>query len=348
MSTDSLLVEGVDRILRSVCTPEVVARAEVEGWCAAVWDPLAEGGFPWVSVPEEAGGSGGSVADAAAVLTAVGRHAAPVPVAETGLLGGWLLAQAGLEATEGPCSVVTAPGALRLEDGRIVGTGIAPWARVSQKVAALVSDGTTWLVVAAAPAVLRVEPAVNLAGEPRDRVQWDVALDAVEHAGVDSRVAEAFLLRGALSRVAMAAGSLEAVCRMTVEYAHLRHQFGRPIATFQAVQHHLVTVAQGAARVQVAAELAARALDGGDGGFEVAAARVVTDRATVEVVAAAHQAHGAIGLTREYTLQLYTRRLLSWRHEFGTGRFWRRQLGEQLARGGADALFPSLTRSSFW
>lgn len=343
--TDPLVAEGVDRILASTCTPEVVARSEDEGWCAPVWDALAAGGFPWVSVPEEAGGSGGTVADAVAVLTAVGRHAAPVPVAETGLLGGWLLATAGLALPDGPCSVVATSRVLGLSGGRVSGCGVVPWASKASKIVALVKDVEGWLVVAADRRALGIEPARNMAGEPRDRVHWNLDLEAAEHGRVDEAVASAFELRGALSRAAMAAGALETLCRLTVNYAHERRQFGRPIAGFQAVQQHLVTVAECAARAALAVELAAVALDAGGGEVEVAAARVVVDRASVEGAAAAHQVHGAMGLTREYPLQLYTRRLHAWRHEFGSGGLWRRRLGGRLGAVGADALFPTLTRS---
>lgn len=342
---DALLVESVERVLAASCSRDVIARAEEEGWCAAVWDPLANGGFPWVSVPEPAGGPGGSVTDAAAVLTAIGRHAAPVPVPETGLLGGWLLAEAGLPVTTGPCSVVATPGALRVQDGRVCGVAAAPWARRAEKIVGLVRDVSGWLVVAAEPARLRIEPRVNMAGEPRDLVSWELELGAVEHGRVDDAVAVGLEVRGALSRIAMAAGALETVCRLTVDYAHARRQFGRPIASFQAVQEHMVTVAECAARAALAAELAARAIDAGAGDLEVAAARVVVDRATVEGVAASHQVHGAIGLTREYALHLYTRRLQAWRHEFRSAPHWRRRLGNRLAAGGADSLFPTLTKS---
>src|SRR4051794_33131147 len=82
---------------------------------ARVWDGLAEAGFPWVGVPDTAGGSGGSLLDALAVLRGIGRHGAPVPMAETGLLAGWLLAGAGLEIPDGPLTVVPVPDAVSLD-----------------------------------------------------------------------------------------------------------------------------------------------------------------------------------------------------------------------------------------
>ena len=91
-SADPLLVETIDRLLAGVCSADEIEQAEQTGWSSAVWNSLAEAGFPWVSVPLEAGGSGGTLADAMAILYGVGAHAAPAPVAETGVLAGWLLA----------------------------------------------------------------------------------------------------------------------------------------------------------------------------------------------------------------------------------------------------------------
>jgi acyl-CoA dehydrogenase len=145
--------------------------------------------------------------------------------------------------------------------------------------------------------------------------------------------------RGALSRVIMAAGALAAVSQMTIDYANDRRQFGKAIATFQAVQLHLVTVAQAAVRAQMAADVAVRALDRSDFRVAIAAAKVVVDDAISVGTRAAHQAHGAMGVTRDYPLHYLTRRLWAWRHEGGTTTYWRRQLALRAQGAGADALF---------
>jgi acyl-CoA dehydrogenase len=348
---DPLLLDTVEHLLTDVCAFEVVERAETEGWCAPVWDALAQAGFPWVSVPEDAGGSGGTLADAMAVLRAVGRHAAPVPVAETGVLAGWLAAGAGLPVGSGPATVVPDPGALRLAGGRVEGEAVVAWARRSARVLALVPEPSSgWLIVSATPDQLDITARSNLAGEPRDGVRFAVDLDELEHApappGVDG---SALQWRGALTRVALAAGALERLGELTVDYAHTRRQFGRPIAAFQAVQHHLVVVAQAAARVAMAADVAVREVARGPGDradfadLAVAAARVIADEASVEATRAAHQVHGAMGVTREYPLHHLSRRLWAWRHEYGDSRSWRRALGARLVAGGADELFPTIT-----
>jgi len=343
-AADPLLVETVGRLLGAAASFEAVEQAEADGWCAPAWDALAEAGFPWIAVPESAGGSGGTLTDALAVVRVVGAHAAPVPVAETGVLAGWLAVAAGLALPDGPATVVPGDVILRIEGGRLRGEAVVAWAARASRVLALVDGPDGLSVVSAAPAVLDVTRRTNLAGEPRDLVRFDVAVSDVELAPAPADLdRDQLLRRGALTRIVLSAGALEAMSQLSVDYTHQRRQFGRPVAAFQAVQQHLVTAAQCAVRASMAADLATRAVAAGDGAFEVAAARVVVDEAAVLGTRAAHQAHGAMGVTREYPLHHLSRRLWAWRHEHGPAARWRRQLGAQVVAGGADVLFPTLT-----
>ncbi|HEY6532781.1 MAG TPA: acyl-CoA dehydrogenase family protein [Acidimicrobiales bacterium] len=343
---DPLLAETVDRLLAASCSSDVIEQAEVDGWCASVWEPLAEAGFPWVSISEEAGGSGGTLTDALEIVRAVGRHAAPVPLAETAILGGWLAAASGLTLPDGPLTVVSDPSRLTIEGGYLRGAAPVAWARSSDAILAVVDTPDHQVVVSITPAQVDIHPRANMAGEPRDLVAFDLALDSIAVAeapeGVD---ADALRLRGCLSRIVLSAGALAAMSQLTIDYTNERRQFGRPVARFQAVQHHLVTVAEGAVRASMAADVATRAMEhGGDCWFEVAAARLVVDAAAVEATRAAHQAHGAMGVAREYPLQQLSRRLWAWRHEYGPAREWRRQLGRQITAAGPAELFTTVTR----
>jgi acyl-CoA dehydrogenase len=341
---DNLVEETVDRLLADRCTPEAMERAEAEGWCAPVWDGLVAVGFSRITLPEDIGGSGGSLTDAAAVLRVLGRYAAPVPFAESTLLGGWLLTRAGLPLPEGPITVV--PELLHLRSDRITGRSRVAWAGRARAIVALVTAPDGLLVARLDPSDVGIEPGSNLAGEPRESVRFDVPLREVTQgpapAGVDPG---SLRLRGALSRVLLMAGAAEAMSRMTVEYAYQRHQFGQPIARFQAVQQHLVVVAQCAAQLTMAADLAVRAAERGPARLEIAAAKVIADDAAVTGTRAAHQAHGAMGMTREYPLHRLTRALWSWRHEYGHARIWSLQLGDLAREAGADGLFSLVTGS---
>lgn len=341
--TDALLLETAERVLAGTCTHEAIQAAERDGWAPGVWDAMARVGLPWIALVE-----GGSLADALEVLRAAGRRAAPVPLAETGLLAGWLLAGAGLEVGEGPLTVV--PGRpedrLTLAGERLSGVAHAvPWARSVERVVALVESGGAWTVAAVPVArVASIERRVNLAGEPRDVVTFDGPAEVAPAApGVD---AEALRCRGALTRVMMMAGALEAMSRLTVGYTAERAQFGRPVARFQAVQRHLVDGAQDAVLVGAAASEAARAAERGPARFEIGAAKLLAGQAAFTATRSAHQAHGAMGMTQEYPLHHLSRRLWAWRSEYGDERAWSVRLGAAVASAGADRLYPAITDGS--
>jgi len=129
-----------------------------------------------------------------------------------------------------------------------------------------------------------------------------------------------------------------------VQYAQDRVQFGRPIGKFQAVQHQLAALAAKSAQATIAAACAFRAADRHTPTFETACAKVVAGEAAGLATTVAHQVHGAIGFTYEHALHFTTRRLWSWRPEFGTESQWAEELGRRTAERGAPSLWPDLTR----
>jgi len=339
--TDPLLIETAERVFSDTCTHDAIEAAEREGWAPDIWARVAEVGLPWISL------EGGSLVDALAVLRVAGRHAAPIPLAETGVLAGWLLAASGLAAGEGPLTVV--PGrpddTLELVGDRLSGVAHrVPWGRAVEQVVALIEVAGAWFVAAVPRTGFAVERRSNLAGEPRDTVTFDGSAQVAPAAqGVD---ASALRYRGALTRVMLMAGALEQMSRLTVGYTNERVQFGRPVGRFQAVQQHLVQGAQEAALVGTAADGAARAAGGGPARFEIAAAKLLANRAAHTATRAAHQAHGAMGMTREYALHHLSRRLWAWRSEYGDDLFWSSTLGAAVARAGPEQLYPIITSGS--
>lgn len=316
--------------------------------CRDAWDRITKHGLHHIAVPECLGGQGGSPSDALTVLTALGRTALPLPVADAGLLLGWLSTRAGLR-TDAQMTAV-APGessdSLRFTGGELTGhASHVGWGRVADDVACLLPlTETTWQLVIATPN--RVDTYDNLAGEPRDRIFFDgVQPRAVAPLPVGVTRATLFH-QGALTRVAMIAGALQSVFDITVRYTSERKQFGRAISDFQAVQQHLVTLAEHATLVSVATGAMSRALARGSADFEIAAAKLVASRAATAVSRSAHQAHGALGLTHEYQLQKFTRRLWAWRDEYGNERYWAGRVGSLVAQTGADQLYPRITAGS--
>jgi acyl-CoA dehydrogenase len=339
----SELSEAVGRLLRDRCPPELVRAAEDGKPPLELWRTLEGLGLPLVSVPETAGGSGGTLAEACELLFLLGRAAAPVPVAET-LLGGWLLAASGLPVPDGPLTV----GPVRAGDhveahpegDRTVLTGRlggVPWARAAGYLVVLADDGAGGGRVAVVPASSWVAtPGRNLAGEPRDEiVLTEVAVPAAATvAAPDGVTVETLLARGALTRAALMAGALHRVAEMTVAYAGERHQFGKPINSFQAVQNLVVQVAEQAECAALAVMAAALRFDE-DPGAHAAVAKATAGRAAQLASRMAHEVHGAIGVTLEHDLGLFTRRLHAWAGEFGSARHWNTVLGRRLLAAGA-------------
>ncbi len=343
----SLLADTVARLFGALATKELIESAEKAAWPEKLWRALEEGGLTLPLVPEAAGGAGGTWLDAHVVVRASGRHTAPVPLAET-IVAGWLLSRAGLEVPFGPLTLAPVHGTETLAlarhgDGVTVrGTATrVPWGRHAGHVVTVADvDGRPTVALVAASGA-RITEGANLAREPRDTLVFD---GAPVLASAPAAVApDAIRLYGAMARAAQMAGALDACLDQAVRYATERKQFGRPIGSFQAIQQNLAVLAGHVAAAGIAAESAFRAADRGDARFEIAVAKVRVGEAAGVGAGIAHQTHGAIGFTYEHALHFATRRLWSWRAEFGSESAWARELGETVAARGADALWPDLT-----
>ncbi|MHA6792055.1 acyl-CoA dehydrogenase family protein [Pseudonocardia bannensis] len=325
-----------------------------QGWSAGLWQLLEESGLTLVSVPESAGGPGGGLRDLATVVQACGYHAAPVPLVETALLAGWVLASAGLAVPPGPLTVVppaAASGAL-VPDGpghRLAGRlcGV-PWARAARRILVLAAapgqPGRT-LHAVIDPRDCTIETGTNLAGEPRDTL-------VLAPSGVDCRPLPAghaadpshLRLRGALGRTLLMVGSLRRVLDLTVRYAGEREQFGRPIGRFQAVQQQIAGLAGAVEQAQAITDLAVETLEHDEHAVEVVmAAKICAGHAASVAIAVGHQVHGAIGFTTEHELHLHTCRLMSWRDEYGSESEWSGELGARVTGAGPGGLWGLLT-----
>ena len=332
---------------------------EQNGWDASLWKDLERANLTLVSVPEEFGGAGGTLGEAADILRLAGYHAAPVPLAETGLLAGWALSSSGLPVPEGALTVAPVHAGERIDVRRERGgwtlSGRArrvPAARIAAGLVVVGNADGEVVVATVGTGAYGISPGENLAGEARDDVVLDgVRLSEAEAApagrGVDE---EALRLRGALARSVVMAGALERVLELSVSYAGERHQFGRPIGKFQAIQQQLATLAGEVAAAGAAAEAAVVAAEFGgtvaDAAFEIAAAKVRAGEAAGTAAAIAHQVHGATGFTERHPLRHSTRRLWAWRDEFGTESEWASRLGDVVTKGGPEALWPTLANPS--
>lgn len=343
---DPALTGTVTAILADHCPPQAVRDAEAgTGWAPRLWSVLAEAGLPWVGVAEDAGGTGGTIPDAAEIVRLTGYAAAPVPLADTALIAAPALAAAGLPIPPGPLAAVPRPGALRAarDGGAWTVTGRAervPYGRTATHIVAVADSDDGPILVTLPAARLDVRPGRDYAGEPRDTI---TATGAPADAAAPYDPGDTWRCRGALARALQIAGALERALELTVAHATTRVQFGRPIARFQAVAHLIAQLGEDAAAARMAAETAAIALAAGTPHPDVPTAKIIAGETATRGSALAHQVHGAMGMTRECDLQLFTRRLWTWREEYGSETDWSRELGDHVAAHGGAGVWPLIT-----
>lgn len=350
----SMIADSVERLFAERITPEVLARFDAGHAASELWQQVVDNGLPGALVAEEAGGSGASWLEASPILRAIGYWKAPLPLSET-MLASLLLASAGLQVPEGPITLIQVGrlGDLSLSaDGLLNGRAVnVPWAR-SCRWALVANDDGRVALVDLRQAQVSLEAGSNFAGEERDILTFvATAVQAIGHLRLPD-VAEPVWLLGALARACMLVGALESSLDQAVAYANERAQFGKAIGKFQAIQQQLAQMAGviGAARTatQVALHSACQALQGKPGSgsclaFDIAVAKVCAGEAATLATSVAHQVHGAIGFTHEHTLHFATRRLWSWRDEFGSDAQWAEVLGQAAIAAGSQGFWAGLT-----
>lgn len=227
------IADSLDRLLADVSTPAVVRTIERGASPAPLWQALESSGYLDAMVPEDRGGAGLSLADAFELFVLEGRHAVPLPLAQT------------------------------------------------------------------------------------------IAARAL---GQDTLPREL----GAAMTAARIVGALERTLDMTLAFANDRVQFGRPIGKFQAIQHQLAVMAEQVAAARMAAQIGCQSSGALPDPLRAAVAKSRASEAAAIVAPMAHAIHGAIGITAELDLQLFTRRLHQWRAEYGSELAWNRVLGRAL------------------
>jgi acyl-CoA dehydrogenase len=319
---DNELLEPFDRMLADAVPPEAVRRVDAGGDASAIWAAVAQSGFLDALVSEEADGFGLSLAEIEPLLRALGSRTVPVPVAET-MVARALLATAGVERPDGPIVLATAA---RTESGWA--TAAVPLAGVAAHALVELGEGAAVLVdldgdVVEATGVHGSRGGIlRLPAEPTARARISVEEGAL-------RAAAATL------RAAAIAGAGDRLLDMTAAYANERVQFGKPIGRQQAIQQQLAVMAEHAIAARIAAQYGcARGLPVPQ--RAAAIAKTVASQAATPLATIAHAVHGAIGISEEYDLQLFTRRLHEWRLADGSEGYWAGLLGAARVKSNAE------------
>jgi alkylation response protein AidB-like acyl-CoA dehydrogenase len=309
---DNELLEPFERLLQDLSSPAHVRAIEAGGGIGDLWAGITESGFLDALVPEEDGGAGLALHDVGPLVEALGGHLTPAPVAET-MVARALLVAARATIPEGPILLATASGDVARN---------VPLAQVSSH--ALIDTGSTILL---------------------QRLGEDSRSPSGTHGGLaaDIQLGDPILsiprpddgLRpvSAVLSAARMAGAAARLLDMTLSYANERAQFGKLIGKQQAIQQQLAVMAEKMVMIRMAARIG-YGCAGMPSVAAAATAKSVASSAAVEVAAIAHAVHGAIGISEEHDLQLYTRSLHEWRLAGGSEGYWSRQLGEIRLAGG--------------
>lgn len=329
----ALIVEGFERILSDAPLDAIDAASGRGPEADALWSALVENGYTLLCVTDDHGGLGASLADAAELAVHSATHALALPLADTVLAAG-LVSMAGQPPPSGavgladpfdPSAPISHMGEvehlLTLHEGRVQCLGTH-------------SD----------------DIALSAGAEDAAGTLTGTATVALEFDAPNWLTPKAFRSLAALVRSAQMSGAMQATLRLTLSYTQEREQFGRPLSKFQAIQHHLADIACETAASIAAVELACDALRADPmcsetTQSEIAIAKIRCGQAASRVAAAAHQAHGAMGFTREYALGRFTRRLWQWQDEFGSEVEWSEMLGRNVLGSSDPRLWPRISQS---
>ncbi len=317
------LVEGLSRALADSFAVDKVRRFELEG-AGAPWALIEPLGYTEAFVGEALGGIGLSLNDACSLGEALGRHAFPLPLLDTAVARA-LLAPVFSDMPDGP---IVLCDALPSDDGLV---SLPETAGLMHATHALVAYQGQWHLMALGGTAIRP-------GLFRPRVSGSAeGIRLSEALAVFEAQASANTLMASLQAAEMA-GAMQAIQAMTLTYINERSQFGRQIGRFQAVQMEASVLAEQVAFATMAARMGCRGTVAQPDILPALGARLASCDAARRVIAISHALHGAIGITEEYALGLYTRRLQEWCMVGASPEWCAREVGKALIGECAPAL----------
>lgn len=341
----AMLLESVDRFGGQHFPPAERHRLIQQGRPGeeAAWAAMADLGWLLLPISEDCGGLGGGIAELMALGEGFGRHLVPGPYVASCVLAPALLAHGGeamhgLIGELGAGSAIAAAALLEPDGGydlnyvatsakgsgdswtltgakcHVEDGGDADWFIVparSSGLAASDRDGITLFLVAADTPGLTVERFRAIDGHRHARLTLDGAA-AQRFGPVDLALPliEAAVARATCAQLAEAVGSMEAVSDITLEYLRTREQFGRPIGSFQVLQHRMVDMRIACEEARAMLCHIAIASAQGEAAFQraVSAAKVRIGECGIYVGQQAVQLHGGVGFSDELIVSHHLKR----------------------------------------
>ena len=365
-----MLKKSARDFLQKECPKRLVRQLDDsdEGYSIELWRRMAELGWMGLAFPEKYGGGGQSFLDLAILLEEMGYNIVPGPFFPTVVLGGLAILMAGsdeqkteflpriargemifsLALTEPSASYDAASiktKAIARDGGYVIkGTKLFVLnANIADYVACIArtrettdpEDGITVFLVDARSPGLTCTLLKTLARDKQCEVIFDDV--TVSEKNVLGRKDEGWpLVRDILQKAAVAkcaemVGGAQAALDMAVNYAKERVQFGRPIGSFQAIQHYCANMAMDVSGSRFVTYKAAWKLSEGiPAAFDAAIAKAWVSEAYGRVALLAHQIFGAIGFTMDHDMHLYYRQAKAAEIIFGGGDFHRAIVAQEL------------------
>ena len=312
----------VCELLTELCPASAVRAAWTGVPDDAAWNALADIGALAVLVPESDGGLGLDETYLAPVVEEAGRAALPHLLTVTALVAAPLGVVGPTVATD-----LDTAGPTMVAGGRVAEPITGADESAACAVVASATFAEAFLLVSGRG--LRLYEAHEVDIEPVETA------DASRHCGrvrpraggrsvtEDPEAVAAAFDRGVLGAAAELLGLSRAMLELTVGYATQRHQFGKPIGSFQAVKHHLANARLEIEFAAPAVLYAAYAIAHGqpDASRSVSQAKWLAGSAAAVTGRAALQCHGAIGYTTEHDLHLYLKRSWALARTWGSADF---------------------------
>ncbi len=305
--------------LRSVAADVLAKDRTVE------WQALVDAGWVGLEVPEEFGGAGATFAEVAVICEEMGRAASANSYLGSAVLAVSTLNALRPSATRDRLLTDVASGAVRLAVA-VESSEFIPDADGADRVLLITDGGVVCAAVTVTPRPV-LDETRRLATVSANADAGDV----MQFEGNPTDARARLLQRAAVAIACDSLGLSEAMLSATVGYAKVRHQFDRPIGSFQAVKH---ACADMAVTIAVSRRLVGAAVDAvaegrPDAGVCVAMAKSYACGTAVDIVGKAMQLHGGIGYTWESGIHVYLKRAALNRSLFGSPAAHRRELAKR-------------------
>jgi alkylation response protein AidB-like acyl-CoA dehydrogenase len=326
--------DSVRALFKRECPPARVREAwsTADGRVPGLWAQLAELGVPGLLAPVDEGGVGMTELELVLVAEESGRFAAPEPLGDTAAVAVPLLRD---------CSGPPRERWLRTlatgEATAAVALGEAPFVLGADTAdVLLLQRGDEVHAIERANATLQAHPSIDGSRRPF-RVSWTGSLATLVAKGPEgARLLTGAQDRGAVAAAAELVGLARQMIDVTVAYVKARHQFGKPVGSFQAVKHHLadahIAVEMSAPAVYRAAWSLAHASP--DASVHASTAKALASDAATLAARKALQCHGAIGYAFENDLHLWMKRAWALAAAWGDAGWHRERVAKVLLSGG--------------